>query len=36
LRCIGQSVGSETELRNQLKPLTTLETAVIGMVGFSR
>lgn len=26
MRCIGQSVGSETELRNQLKPLTTLET----------
>jgi hypothetical protein len=26
MRCIGQSVGSETELRNQLKTLTTLET----------
>jgi FAD/FMN-containing dehydrogenase len=26
MRCIGQSVGSETELRNELRPLTTLET----------
>jgi len=26
MRCIGQSVGTETELRNQLKTLTTLQT----------
>jgi FAD/FMN-containing dehydrogenase len=26
MRCIGQSVGSESELRSQLRPLTTLQT----------
>ena len=26
MRCIGQSVGTETELRNQLRPLVSMET----------